>query len=182
MPSSGRIPGILGCMQVTPVGRSFSLEIEGKRRSIFQSCDSPFASKNTMYQSLKLLIALALFGRCIASSNLTDSSKETGPDFFPYESIQLTEGAPILSKAPAFAFGHGLGSYSTTTCKILPGDADWPTQSAWNVFNASVNGALIRTVPIAAPCYDTEWGPKDTARCDEIVSKFTTSSLQYDDP
>ncbi|ORY16065.1 hypothetical protein BCR34DRAFT_622478 [Clohesyomyces aquaticus] len=130
-----------------------------------------------MYLSLKLLIALALFVRRIASSDRTDSSKKTEAEFFPYESIQLTTDAAILSKRPTFAFGHGFGSYPMKTCKSFPGDAEWPTQSAWNAFNASINSALIRTVPIAAPCYDTKWGPKDTARCNEIVGKFTNSFL-----
>ncbi|KAI1270201.1 FAD-binding domain-containing protein [Xylariaceae sp. FL1019] len=40
-------------------------------------------------------------------------------------------------------------------CRSIPGDESWPTLSEWNALNKTVNGQLIATVPIAAPCHES---------------------------
>lgn len=51
-----------------------------------------------------------------------------------------------------FPFGASLSS--TTDCKCIPGDPCWPLPSTWAGFNQSLNGRLIATVPLGAPCHD----------------------------
>ncbi|KKY27826.1 putative fad fmn-containing isoamyl alcohol oxidase [Diplodia seriata] len=49
-----------------------------------------------------------------------------------------------------------------TDCRCLPGDGCWPTASDWQQLNQTVNGRLIATVPLAAPCHDPAF---DNATC-----------------
>ena len=68
---------------------------------------------------------------------------------------------------------------STTHCKNYPGDPDWPTTADWRDFNDTVEGALISTIPPAAPCHASSFGPLDQTRCNSIRSRFGNSSFQY---
>jgi hypothetical protein len=72
------------------------------------------------------------------------------------------------------------------SCKVFPGDRDWPSEKLWRSLDGflgadgkSTARKLIPTVPIAAPCYDTEWGKKDPATCANIAGNFTNAALQY---
>jgi hypothetical protein len=66
-------------------------------------------------------------------------------------------------------------------CKTYPGDLFWPHKIAWQVFDLLVGGALIKTTPLASPCYD-DFGNQDTAKCEAINSKWTDSMMQYVSP
>ncbi|KAK7442798.1 hypothetical protein VKT23_016043 [Stygiomarasmius scandens] len=62
----------------------------------------------------------------------------------------------------------------TCPCKALPGDADWPSLDTWNAFNASVDGRLIRTVPIATPCHNPTF---DGEQCQFVRDNWHEVSL-----
>lgn len=40
------------------------------------------------------------------------------------------------------------------SCKYIPGDNGWPSESAWNKLNSTVAGRLIATDPIGHACHD----------------------------
>lgn len=67
---------------------------------------------------------------------------------------------------------------AAASCKTFPGDPQWPSGILWDIFDLLLGGALIPTVPLAAPCYDTEWGKKDIAKCSKLVSNWTNPLLQ----
>lgn len=71
---------------------------------------------------------------------------------------------------------------ASASCKTFPGDSEWPQEFVWDVFNALLGGALIPTKPIAAPCYDTQWGKKDSAKCTDITNNFTNPLFHEADP
>jgi hypothetical protein len=77
-----------------------------------------------------------------------------------------------------FQSNQTLSERGRAECKTYPGDDSWPEEWVWDIFNLLLGNALIPTVPIAAPCYDSKWGKKDQAKCNAIVSAFTTSSTQ----
>ncbi|KAG9225127.1 hypothetical protein CCMSSC00406_0007462 [Pleurotus cornucopiae] len=54
-------------------------------------------------------------------------------------------------------------------CKTFPGDPDWPSPATWHAFNASVDGRLIRTVPIGSPCHNPNF---NATECDIIKANW----------
>ncbi|KAK0190215.1 FAD binding domain protein [Armillaria mellea] len=66
-----------------------------------------------------------------------------------------------------------LGAFSSARqCRIMPGDPEWPSQSMWNALNKSVDGQLIKTVPLASPCHSGE--SFDPDECTKIRSNWHT--------
>ncbi|KAG5656754.1 hypothetical protein KAF25_010307 [Fusarium avenaceum] len=59
---------------------------------------------------------------------------------------------------------------SSAKCRCLPGDACWPSNSAWAKLNTTVSGALIKTVPIGSPCHDPTY---DEAACAALQDSWT---------
>lgn len=61
------------------------------------------------------------------------------------------------------------------SCYRLPGDAGWPSASAWAALNATTGGRLIATVPIGTPCHDPNY---NAAECLSLQTKWTEPQLQ----
>ena len=58
--------------------------------------------------------------------------------------------------------GFESNNSSSTACRYLPSDPEWPSEDSWAALNESVDGRLIRVVPLGAACY----GPTNvTERC-----------------
>ncbi|KAH6612777.1 hypothetical protein B0J18DRAFT_441027 [Chaetomium sp. MPI-SDFR-AT-0129] len=51
-----------------------------------------------------------------------------------------------------------------STCRNIPGDARWPKSAEWDRLNATVDGRLIATVPIAQVCHDPTFSPEECAQ------------------
>lgn len=64
---------------------------------------------------------------------------------------------------------------SSAKCRCLPGDACWPSNSAWAKLNTTVSGALIKTVPIGSPCHDPTY---DEAACAALQDSWTLVETQ----
>jgi hypothetical protein len=102
------------------------------------------------------------------------------------ESIQLTDAVlsnlTELSLTDISLFGFADASaadkraVASGTCKTYPGDPSWPSDLVWGVFDLLSGGALIKTVPIAAHCYDS-WG-YNAANCAYVTDNFSNSTLQ----
>jgi hypothetical protein len=117
-----------------------------------------------------------------------DSRERTYP-LFDYETKSLTEEglqqlvdkAGIVDNAHLFAFDDGTngnpGHLKSGSCKTFPGDAEWPSPSTWGTFDKLLDGALIETLPIAAPCY-RNLGVYDAERCAAVQSSFTNPYFQ----
>ncbi|KAJ5633111.1 FAD binding domain protein [Penicillium lividum] len=48
----------------------------------------------------------------------------------------------------------------SSTCRCFPGDDCWPSTLTWNAFNQSVDGRLVATEPLAAPCHVPSYDEK----------------------
>lgn len=111
----------------------------------------------------------------------------TGNDLLPEESIQLTSAILSnlteldLTNITYFDFDTGSAeakrSLLLPRCKTYPGDLLWPLDIAWRVFDLLVGGALIKTTPIGAPCYD-DFGSKDAAKCAVVADHWEDSFFQ----
>ncbi|KAK0243576.1 FAD binding domain protein [Armillaria nabsnona] len=67
-----------------------------------------------------------------------------------------------------------LGAFSSSArqCRVIPGDPEWPSQTVWDALNKSVDGRLIKTVPLASPCHTGK--SFDPDECTKIRSNWHT--------
>jgi hypothetical protein len=116
-----------------------------------------------------------------------DKSDHAYP-LFEYETKFLTkEGlenllaeAGVSDDAPLFAFDDGTQTNpgaSRPACKVFPGDTEWPSQSTWHNFDELLGEALIKTVPVAAPCYEN-LGVYDAEKCAAVRDSFADPYFQ----
>ncbi|KAK8136859.1 restculine oxidase precursor [Apiospora sp. TS-2023a] len=95
-----------------------------------------------------------------------------GVPWFEYERHQLA--ADGLGGLRARGSGPDL---QPGECRTFPGDSSWPSESEWSDFSELLNGSLIQTVPVAAPCYK-DWGLYNKEQCDVIRSNFINPYFQ----
>ena len=122
-----------------------------------------------------------------ARTTIPETTAANGP-LLESERIQLTDAVidrisndkAASSIADLVAFEHnGMAvNRNFTDCKTYPGDDLWPSKSKWNIFDALLDDGLVPTVPIASPCYDSKWGAKDPAKCNNVVSDFGKYPIQ----
>ncbi|CAG8898844.1 unnamed protein product [Penicillium egyptiacum] len=115
------------------------------------------------------------------------SASVAGAPLFDSEKFQLTDlDIAKLSQRQSALVKFGCGGTNKTTrpigkCKVFPGDRQWPSQSAWSALDNLLDGALIKTVPLAASCYSS-WPQYDSDECERISSQWTDSHLHAADP
>lgn len=62
----------------------------------------------------------------------------------------------------------------------MPGENCWPSEAVWNDFSSSIGGRLIKSVPVAASCYE---GPlKDEKQCAHVNSMWPQQEFQTGQP
>jgi hypothetical protein len=129
---------------------------------------------------------LPLFATILAIV-IKQTTAVTCPSRFAWETSQLTDATIANSNAGSlFDFSSDEASNSSKAsplpaCKAFPGDASWPSPAIWNLFNLTLGGALIKTVPLAAPCY-TSWPQHDAATCQYVTDHWADVHLHVADP
>lgn len=85
-----------------------------------------------------------------------------------------------LPDATLFDFDttNGRLANRSSSCKAYPGDSAWPSTSVWDIFDLLTGGALIATVPLAAPCYADWPANQNSDKCLYITDDWSNSSLQ----
>lgn len=92
---------------------------------------------------------------------------------FDWERDQLTESEALSNDA----FKFGTDSAPSEDCRLVPGDADWPSDEDWSNFNATLGGALLKPKPLASVCYAGDG--YDAKRCDMLQQSWAGMNLQY---
>jgi hypothetical protein len=113
----------------------------------------------------------------VAFAGLASASSVHGVPLFEYETKRLEDIYIPPGHADLFAFDTTGPIVSSGDCKPQPGDYAWPSAATWDAFDEALDGALIRTVPLAAPCYE-DWGVYDSKKCESILSNWTNPYLQ----
>lgn len=91
-----------------------------------------------------------------------------------WEDIQLTEAE--TQNYPAIRFGDSANPSPLKACKYTPEDAEWPSDTEWARLNETLEGALLKPLPLAIVCYE---GPQyDAARCRQLQQGWTSMDLQ----
>lgn len=104
---------------------------------------------------------------------------------FTSESSQLTDAVianlTSLELSNITLFGFPSSSSNETkrsipgSCKTYPGDFLWPSALVWQVFDLLLGGSLIKTIPVASPCYDN-YGNYDEARCTWLANNWANDT------
>lgn len=136
------------------------------------------------------LIALMSGAVYAADSEQTSEVGETVKgDYLAQEAFQLTDAslpqideidpdhASLFYPENVSTKRRSLSSRTATKCKTFPGDFLWPKEPVWKLLDLITGGALIKTVPIAASCYDN-LGVYNKARCSYVTDNWSNSSLQ----
>ncbi|KAJ5692322.1 hypothetical protein N7462_001745 [Penicillium macrosclerotiorum] len=146
------------------------------------------APRSLLAGALLSALYLASPGEAAVAAQQVSSVSGAGAPLFKSETVQLTEQALSSSglsqnQSALFTFGNGttLSTRSRSECKVFPGDALWPAKWVWSLFDELLGGALIKTVPLAAPCYSS-WPEYDSDKCDTITDDWTNSNLHAADP
>ncbi|KAJ9427164.1 hypothetical protein FOXG_04017 [Fusarium oxysporum f. sp. lycopersici 4287] len=127
-----------------------------------------------------------------APSKAKEVGEHVQGDYLKEETFQLTDTS--LSALDEIDPSHASLFYPNSTskgrstthhvlgkCKTFPEDRNWPSSSVWKLLDLITGGALIKTVPIAAPCY-RNLGSYDKVECSRVVDQWSNSSLHIADP
>ncbi|KAK8067554.1 FAD-binding domain-containing protein [Apiospora saccharicola] len=70
---------------------------------------------------------------------------------------------------------------STKHCRVLPGDAEWPSQQEWTKLNQTIGGRLISSVPLGQACYVPTISA-DRPECAKLRDEWVDPKTYYEDP
>jgi hypothetical protein len=83
-----------------------------------------------------------------------------------------------LAAAPALC---NVQDAAATSCKAIPGSADWPAPEVWAGLNQLVGGQLIKTVPPGAVCH-AQQPSYNVATCGAVLQAWSNEFFHSDDP
>jgi hypothetical protein len=153
----------------------------------------------------KLLILFSIFVAVVlaqgslastvpAAEVVSDATPANVP-LFDLETYQLTDNvvtelynSPDLSEyASLFEFEDSSNSTVSARarrvrkalrCKTMPGDALYPNETTWGIFDGLLGGALEKIVPIGSPCYTTsEYNNYDADKCAALVRNYNKEEI-----
>ena len=90
--------------------------------------------------------------------------------------LAVTAAALLVNPAEAKTTSQS----GASGCRCFPGDPCWPTLSQWTMFNRSLGGKLIATVPLASPCHDDALGTFDAGECAKLQSTWYFPETHYE--
>ncbi|KAI0188075.1 hypothetical protein F4808DRAFT_466253 [Astrocystis sublimbata] len=59
-----------------------------------------------------------------------------------------------------------------TSCKVIPGDSGWPSQNKWALFNETLSGRLIATIPQALVCHTEPFHQYNESVCQVLQDNW----------
>ncbi|TAQ90473.1 hypothetical protein B7494_g1207 [Chlorociboria aeruginascens] len=141
------------------------------------------STSKAIMKIVRFFVTLYLSLIIIASSQIhfDDNSNR-----FDFKQVQLiNETLPILSASTVILFeseGPDIEtSYHSQSCKVFPGDKNWPSDLTWSSLNDTLNNTLIKTTPLASPCY-YDWNDYNSTTCASLTAKWTDPSIHMADP
>ena len=63
-----------------------------------------------------------------------------------------------------------------SSCKNIPGDDGWPSQTEWARLNETIEGRLIATVPQGSVCHPEPYQNFDETACDALRETWNVST------
>lgn len=120
-----------------------------------------------------------------AVQSVPPDTTDAGIDYFEFETAQLTAEVIAnltsngIANASLFDFTAPVKpSTPKPPCKTYPGTPEWPSELVWRVFDSLVGGRLVKTVPLAAPCFNGWPEVKDEVKCAVVKSRWGVPRFQ----
>ncbi|KAI1377931.1 FAD-binding domain-containing protein [Hypoxylon crocopeplum] len=118
----------------------------------------------------------------LCSSIFLSGAAALNPDTLKSDTIQLSQedvgGFSAIDFGDETAFS--LDSSDAPSCKVFPGDDDWPSEAEWAQLNQTMGGALLKPKPSAAVCYQ---GPDfNSEKCQSLLRTTSSSHYWLDEP
>ncbi|KAL2062758.1 hypothetical protein VTL71DRAFT_5830 [Oculimacula yallundae] len=124
------------------------------------------------------MVSISTFVAVLALSSLTTALSSS--TILPRQVQELDPSDLIPEEVTVLDFSQPDLPLEKAKCKIFPDDSNWPSDHQWELLNKTTNGALIKTIPLAAPCFS---GPfYDADKCKYVTSQWGNSSLHMSDP
>ena len=120
---------------------------------IYGFYDNPASSCSIVFSHLKTSFSLRDTGSLPYHFNMMRCS---------LRSICALLAANCMNLISAIFPGSYYPANSSSLCRNLPGDDLWPSTQTWTDLNTTVEGRLIRTTPLGAPCHDPTY---DESKC-----------------
>ena len=121
-----------------------------------------------------------------AAAQVASAEFSSGTEYFDFEKAQLT--SEVLSNLTAlqltdislfnFSSQTALNQRQSPLCKAYPGTPEWPSDVTWKVLDLLVGGRLSKTIPLAAPCFDSWPTVRDNDTCAYINASWRTPRFQ----
>ncbi|KAJ5329600.1 hypothetical protein N7452_009990, partial [Penicillium brevicompactum] len=70
-----------------------------------------------------------------------------------------------------------VSAQASTACRCFPGDTCWPAENVWTKFNQTIDGRLVKTVPLGTPCHAPNY---DAAKCTILRDGWTVPEEHYE--
>jgi hypothetical protein len=78
----------------------------------------------------------------------------------------------VFTLLSAAAF-HSGGVFAAKSCKATPYSSTWPSEHDWQALNSSIDGRLLKTVPVASSCWSgNPYGSQ--VSCDVVEANWTS--------
>lgn len=84
-----------------------------------------------------------------------------------------------LVSLPALITANPSSGNTSSSCHCIPGDACWPTDLHWTALNETINGRLIKTVPLGSVCHNPTY---DARACAALQAVWAVESTHYSVP
>lgn len=65
-----------------------------------------------------------------------------------------------------------------SSCRNIPGDVGWPTDSEWAQLNETVDGRLIATIPLASVCHTLPYHALSERACAALQAEWDYVEVQ----
>lgn len=65
---------------------------------------------------------------------------------------------------------------ASSACRCFPSDACWPSDILWSQFNKTIEGRLIKTVPLGVPCHAPNYNAET---CEVLKDGWLLPEEQY---
>jgi hypothetical protein len=73
------------------------------------------------------------------------------------------------------------GVFAAKTCKTTPHRSSWPSEHDWQALNSSIDGRLLKTVPVASSCWSgNPFGSQ--VSCDTVEDGWGSGLFHLDQP